>query len=311
MLLYLYESQHNSVHYTSWEFIHIRRPNSVPRKELIALFPPDESSLEGRQLSSIHKCVLGLTSISLEEQLRLSSKYLDDGDGCGRTPLHWALAAEDDHAIRTLLEWGADPNNKNHRGVSALNQVCRPSKQDEDVMRLLLLHHADPNTQDMYLRTPISFAAKYQKNDCAVLKLLLEAGAEVDRRDHLARTPLMCAIQHGCSQNAQLLIDRGADIHAQDNKGWTSVIYGICYDQHECVDVLFRNGADCRGNFDLLHILADQSDIAMLGVFAKYGMSPVDTEFRDITGRTARESAVKYRSRKTVKAFEMLLEAIN
>jgi ankyrin repeat protein len=52
------------------------------------------------------------------------------------------------------------------------------------------------------------------------------------------------ALQHGQADNARLLIDRGADIHAKNKNGWTPLMYAFRYNQAENGRLLIEKGAE-------------------------------------------------------------------
>jgi len=57
-----------------------------------------------------------------------------------------------------------------------------------------------------------------------MIKLLLEAGADIHAEDALGATPLLFAICEGDVEAAKILIDKGSDIHAKNNFGWSGLI---------------------------------------------------------------------------------------
>ena len=60
----------------------------------------------------------------------------------------------------------------------------------------------------------------------SVMSLLLEHGANIDSRDPCGRTPLFSCAAFGSVGATRLLLQRGADENAKDDRGEQSV--GLC-----------------------------------------------------------------------------------
>ncbi|KAL8671041.1 MAG: hypothetical protein Q9224_007641, partial [Gallowayella concinna] len=118
--------------------------------------------IEEQGFSKLHKVVVGLRLSSLEEAIADSPESIDVVDAMRRTPLLWAAARGDHHAVQVLLN-----------------------------------HKADPNVMDMYLSPPVSYAADRGHTLC--VKLLLEAGAMAEPRlpsGIKLGSPLSCAARN-------------------------------------------------------------------------------------------------------------------
>ena len=74
---------------------------------------------------------------------------------------------------------------------------------------------ADVNAQTSIGSTPLSVAITV-KAPMDIIKLLLDHGASISTRDADGWTPLHCAIASHHYEAAEILIDMGADIDAQD-----------------------------------------------------------------------------------------------
>ncbi|KAK4220966.1 hypothetical protein QBC38DRAFT_550337 [Podospora fimiseda] len=97
--------------------------------------------------------------------------------------------------------------------------------------------------KDYKNRTPLSWAA--QDGRLAIAQLLVDRGADVNAQEKDGWTALMRASSNGHEAVAQLLVDRGADVNAQDNNGWTALMRASS-NGHEAVAALI-----CRvNNFD-------------------------------------------------------------
>src|SRR5439155_21869874 len=143
--------------------------------------------------------------------------------------------------ITVLLDRGADPNRRirAHTEVHSANNslwlkedgatpLLRASLSgDLTVVQLLLAHGADPSIPTFDHTTPLMVASgvgwaegtihEYSEDQTLeVVKLLLEKGADVKVANDHGITALHGAAYKGANKVVQLLVDRGADLAAQD-----------------------------------------------------------------------------------------------
>ncbi len=87
--------------------------------------------------------------------------------------------------------------------------------------------------------TPLHWVVDY-----ALAQLLIENGAQLNAQDKVKLTPLHLACERGAIKIAQLLIEKGADISARDIVGYTP-LHIACEEGHvEIAKLLIKNGAD-------------------------------------------------------------------
>lgn len=130
-------------------------------------------------------------------------------------------------AVKLLLEYGADPNDRNKYGINAF--LAASASGDLDSVRLLLAKNAnvndEPAIEGPYLeaiaggmRTPLMWAAF--RNDLPLMRLLLEHKADVNKGTQFG-TPLSHAAWHDSFEAAQLLLGNGASIDTRDFADFT------------------------------------------------------------------------------------------
>ena len=103
---------------------------------------------------------------------------------------------------------------------------------------MLLDAGVDPRGQSGKYRSPLGCAALYsQPTLCAAL---LDAGADIEACNYFG-TPLM---QAGRRDVVQLLLDRGAKLHAVDEKGRTALSYCCASGSPGAVEELLNAGAE-------------------------------------------------------------------
>ncbi len=161
-----------------------------------------------------------------------------------------AVKAEDEVAVKALLEKGANPNGfvreKTTDWSGAIQLDLTPplswaaSIGNLNIVRLLLRHGADVDPKGY--TSPLSRAAS--NGHLEIVKLLLRYGADVNPEGQ--QSPLAWA-SYGDSDRLpimKLLIRHGADVNARfDKKGTTVMTIAQFHSGDEAVALLKRHGA--------------------------------------------------------------------
>ncbi len=133
----------------------------------------------------------------------------------GRTPLYYAVLANNLEAVRVLLDKGARVNAR----VAGVNG----------------------SFGDYTGTTPLLIAA--QRKYGAMAMLLIDRGADVTAADHYKLTALHYAAKRGDEALARCLIDEGADVFAQDKWKRTPEYYAFLNDHRALGAVLSQQTA--------------------------------------------------------------------
>ena len=103
----------------------------------------------------------------------------------------------------------------------------------------------EPNSKDKYDNTALHYASK--KGHSEIVKLLLEKGANVNAQDNdIGYTVLHRASMAGHLEVAKLLLDKGANINAQDIFSETALHLATVSGHLEVVKLLFEKGGRCQ-----------------------------------------------------------------
>jgi ankyrin repeat protein len=167
---------------------------------------PAPQVLENRHsaLDVIHRLLeLGADPNAALERTAPYRAKLDRGNdtvlGKGTTPLLRAAKAGDLDAVGALLEHGADPLLTTNRGVNALMLAAGLGTQEQDT----------------------TGRHKTEAQAIETIDRLLASGIDINATDARGRTALHGAALQGYDDVVQALVDRGADVAAEDNDGFT------------------------------------------------------------------------------------------
>eukprot|EP00933_Yihiella_yeosuensis_P015726 TRINITY_DN13621_c0_g2_i1.p1 TRINITY_DN13621_c0_g2~~TRINITY_DN13621_c0_g2_i1.p1 ORF type:complete len:739 (+),score=148.89 TRINITY_DN13621_c0_g2_i1:90-2306(+) len=140
-----------------------------------------------------------------------NGKTLTGYNGGRFTPLFIASDNNREETVAALIKKKADPKLASDDGRTPLHAAA--SKGLVSVCSKLLAANADPNALtagDIGGMTPLHAAAHQGHSD--VIDLLVTEGGNINAQTKDEWTPVICALQNGCSDAAELLRDKGADI---------------------------------------------------------------------------------------------------
>lgn len=98
------------------------------------------------------------------------------------------------------------------------------------------------NTTDANGMTPLHIAVEYGCKD--MVNLLLEKGADVNAKDDLGCAPLHYAAKHFSQEIGEILISKGAYVNVVDGTGMTPLHYAAYYNRRFVGALLISKGAD-------------------------------------------------------------------
>ena len=249
-------------------------------------------------------------------------------DWAGRSPLYYALWANDDHAIAdALVAAGANVDARPVDQMLNLMSVVFMDPPDvkanpgsgptllhlaeaPPIVEFLIAAGADIHARNHKGETPLHRAvARASRRDkygdgLAIVSLLLAAGADVNARaERFGETPLHKAALHHTEPHgrgpsvAEALLAAGADVNAKDDDGWTSLHDAV----HRrggglpMVEFLLAAGADVdasnRGVTPLHRTTFDNNDPSVIRALIAAG-ADVNAKYK--SGETALHYAAQW-----------------
>lgn len=268
-------------------------PNAARYKvdELLEFFPSPDACEERREFTRLHKVVLGLLPLPVEQEIQQNHDSLNRPDADGRTALQWACARGDEETTALLLRYGADPNKVDCIGQGPLRASLKANTPG--CLRLLLADKAiEVDIRDNWGQTCL-IATNYYPSAEHFIPHLLAAGADVNAQDHQHATPLHAAISDAHGGNAAavtILLRSGADPNIQDPFGSTALHTAIWRNAHKVLPLLLAESPDITlrntNGESLLHVVARTADALTLHILTKFQLQGLDVESVEREGRT-------------------------
>ena len=190
---------------------------------------------------------LGLVNAVAEQDAQTVPALLESGvnvntpQADGATALLWAAHWNDLETAELLLRAGANVNAANDYGVTPLALACE--NVSAPMVEKLLKAGADPNAAQSSGLTPLMIAARTGK--ASVVKALLAHGANVNATvSKTHHSALMWAAAEERLDIAQMLIGKGADVHARSTTGFTPLMFAARNGDIKMAKALIAAGVD-------------------------------------------------------------------
>ena len=229
--------------------------------------------IDEQNYTILHKIVLGLSLLDLEEEILRHPEDINTPDVMGRTPLAWAACRGDERAIVTLLQHRAKVNTIDVQNSGVVGHAA--DRNYLTCVRLLLEAGADPDIAAAHgykVGNPLNVAARNAK-DPLILKTLLDFRADKESCGLDGMTALIHSARRDNASFAFLLLEDGANINATSVAGETPLTTAIAYNSHNVLQLLldrWSEYSECprlKGP-NLLQIVALYGDLETMAILA-------------------------------------------
>ncbi len=196
---------------------------------VLKLVPPEERV--GKGIFLLEDTTFPVLSDQFEDPSRIIGSSV---------PAILKAASQGDLAgLRLLLRAGANPNDRDMSGNSALHEAAAGGFID--LIPPLIKAGLSVDVRNKDHRTPIFEAMTGSSLEAVVL--LASSGADLGIQDRLGFTPLLWGIARSTSEQIPLLlIDRGCDLRKQNGKGYEAVQLAVLNDKPNVIARLFEKG---------------------------------------------------------------------
>ncbi|MCC6697473.1 MAG: ankyrin repeat domain-containing protein [Candidatus Hydrogenedentes bacterium] len=228
-------------------------------------------------------------------------------DGAGFFPIHYAVWSGNSEIVDKLLKAGALPDSLSTHGVSALELVTntevlsrfQTSSTEPHSLNLAVVLGSTASVEafresigsaaNPLLPNPLIQAAALGRKD--VLLQLITLGFDINGLDQDGLAPLHLALRKGEGATARILCDTGADPNLVDPNGESPLHLAVQFCDSETVSTLLDAGASPnstdRQRRTPLHIAGSKGNLQMVKALVESGADP---DAADEDGLTSRSS---------------------
>lgn len=172
---------------------------------------------------------------------------INDRTKSGITAIHLAVMHKSDDNIAILeylIRMGGDISAKDDLGTTPLIQASQVGAAK--ALKILIEKGANVNDRDAFGSTALHYAAKGSGSaeDEESLVALICRGAKIEARDKAGSTPFIVASKSNKVRLLNALIRNGANVNAQDNYGWTALMFATRDNHIEIMRLLLDEKAD-------------------------------------------------------------------
>ncbi len=202
----------------------------------------EQTAIPGGGQTVLHAAV-SHGNLQIAQFLLSAHADLEAVDAKHNTPLDRAVMDGQIEMVRLLLVHGADVK-RTHLpdGRGLLHTVC--AKGSANLIPLLVEFGADPTQRDRFGEAPLDLALAYSNENAVAV--LLKVGGQRKQLQAAAEEAMENAIAHGYTETARILLENGLDGNKSTTQGSTYLGDAALKGQKGMVSVLLDHGANVK-----------------------------------------------------------------
>jgi ankyrin repeat protein len=230
-------------------------------------------SIDGLHRTPLHWAVIAQQQYTAELLIRKKCS-IEAVESEGNTPLHLAAHRNDIQSLSLLVRSGARIDRYNNDGNTALHMAAKSGHFSAAL--LLLDAAAAVNACNINQETPLIISST--RGDEKLGNLFIRNGAEVNAKDSQGRNALHIAALLGHERFGRLLLKHGASVHEVDVLQRTALHIASLYGHHNISKLLLDKGADVaaqdnQGETPLQKAVSNKHT-AMVSLLLDFGADP-------------------------------------
>ena len=237
-------------------------------------------------------------------------EYPPDLCNVGYTPILKASEAGAFEVVKTLIQKGANVNDKLSWGYKCTSLAFAIKYNNLELVKILVKNGANLESRDEGSNTPLLRAC--MTNRLEIVEVLVKNGAELNSHPYWGSfqygfelTPLHITILRTDSLKImKLLIQYGANLDKQSTQGHTALLMALFEGQFEMAKVLIKNGANVNFiniNSDgqsPLHLAATKNDPSLTKMLIDHG---AEINTKSIHGEDALQLSLDFQKHENFK----------
>jgi ankyrin repeat protein len=287
------EATRNPRHKTALMFAAERGHQKIVEHLILAGVDINLSDRPGKKLGKTPLMYAGESGhAEIVELLLRSGAIVDAQDKRGQTALYYAVESDRVEAVRVLLEFGADPHKKNWDSTP----FERATYSTKEIVALI-------TNNDRSQGSNVSSKAKEEmlrsvscSGDLGIVRELIFQSVDLNAQQNNGFTALMYAAARGNLDILQILLAAGADVNIKERSGATALSQAAAWGHLEIVSLLLSAGAEVNGidneegSAPLINAICS-GRIQIVKILLDAGANP---NLRDENGKTAIEIAIEH-----------------
>jgi len=225
----------------------------------------------------------------------------------GKTPLHYAAASRDPHAVecvQCILETSMSVINwQDYEGCTALH-LAVAGGNEAVVLSLISQESCDVNALDNMFRTPLHWAAVFGHS--AIVSVLLNSKADASSSDSVGATPLHYAVLNNFAETVEVFLSCAYVKDETDNEGHSAFLWAASSGADDSISCFIRHGADLmqldKHGATAVHVAASAGHTSTVQLLLKSDAA-VLIDAKDLTKRTPLSHACEMGHVKVIQAL--------